>query len=118
MSRTSLPRLLVLVLVALFAAPIAVATTDGPQESVTGVLETYHVDNFKATHEGDDEGYDLRTSQGVVQLAFPDEGPEDLAGATVTVTGTRVGRTIRMASSRPGASLRIRRPAPAPKTAL
>ncbi len=106
MRRTSLQSVLALLLAFLLVAPVTSATAGGAvEETMTGVLEAVHVDAFasRSAHEE----YVLRTSRGITALAFADSGPIGLGGATVTVTGTRVGKGLHVASSKPGRDLRV-----------
>ena len=106
--RSTLQALAAILLAATFAAPVAAATPGGAtEETLTGILEAVHVDEFETGRERED--YLLRTSRGLIPLAFADGGPDGYGGATVTVTGTRAGKALRVDSSRPGRSFRVRR---------
>ncbi len=110
--RSTLRVLLASLLVAAFAAPVAAASSGGAtQETISGVLEAIHVDEFATGRERED--YALRTAHGVIPLEFADGGPDGDGGATVTVTGTRSGGALRVQSSHAAASFRVtRRPTP------
>ena len=94
--RSTLQVILAILLAAVFVAPVAAAGPGGAgQETVSGILEAVHVDEFATGRERED--YSLRTSHGVIPLEFADGGPDGYGGATVTVTGTRSGKTLRIA---------------------
>ena len=103
--RSTLRVLLASLLVAAFAAPVAAASSGGAtQETISGVLEAIHVDEFATGRERED--YALRTAHGVIPLEFADGGPDGDGGATVTVTGpARVGRSGSRAPTPPPASV-------------
>ncbi|MHB8891351.1 MAG: hypothetical protein ACYC65_04825 [Candidatus Limnocylindrales bacterium] len=106
--RSTLQALLALLIAATFAAPVAAATPGGAtQETLSGILEAVHVDEFATGRERED--YLLRTSRGLIPLEFADGGPDGFGGAAVTVTGTRAGKALRVESSRPGRSFRVTR---------
>lgn len=114
--RSSLQALAAVLLATTFAAPVIAATPGGAtQETLSGVLEAVHVDEFATGRER--ERYLLRTPGGVMPLEFADGGPDGYGGATVTVTGTRVGRALRIESSRAGRSFRVTRAPRAGETA-
>ena len=114
--RSSLQALATVLLATTFAAPVIAATPGGAtQETLSGVLEAVHVDEFATGREG--ERYLLRTPGGVMPLEFADGGPDGYGGATVTVTGTRAGRALRIESSRAGSSFRVTRAPRAGETA-
>ena len=114
--RSSLQALAVVLLATTFAAPVVAATPGGAtEETLSGVLEAVHVDEFAAGRER--ERYLLRTPGGVMPLEFADGGPDGYGGAMVTVTGTRVGRALRVESSRAGRSFRVTRAPRAGETA-
>jgi chitodextrinase len=110
--RSTLQVLLATLLATLFVAPVAAATPGGATlETVSGILEAVHVDEFATGRERED--YSLRTSHGVIPLVFADGGPGGYGGATVTVTGTRTGRTLRVDSSHANGTFRVtRKPRP------
>ncbi len=106
--RSSVQTLAAILLAATFVAPVAAATPGGAtQETLSGVLEAVHVDEFSTGRERED--YLLRTPGGMIPLEFADGGPDGYGGATVTVTGTRVGKVLRVGSSRAGRSFRVTR---------
>ena len=106
--RSTLQVLAAMMLAVTFSAPVAAATPGGAtEETLTGILEAVHVDEFETGRERED--YLLRSSRGVIPLAFDDGGPDGYGGATVTVTGTRAGKALRVDSSRPGHSFRVTR---------
>ena len=114
--RSSLQALAAVLLATTFAAPVIAATPGGAtQETLSGVLEAVHVDEFATGRER--ERYLLRTPGGVMPLEFADGGPDGYGGAMVTVTGTRVGRALRIESSRAGRSFRVTRAPRAGETA-
>lgn len=108
MRRPTLHAILALLLVAAFAAPVeaAGAATHG-RETLTGTLEAYYVDAPRQHQQGDDLGYDLRTEHGTVAVDFPGRGPRRLIGAKVSLTGTRRGGVLEMATSASGPELRV-----------
>ena len=109
--RQTLQLLLATVLSLLFAAPVAAIGTGGATtETVTGTLTAVHVDDFASGREH--ERYLLTSGAAHYELAFGDAGPGGLTGATVTVTGTLEGHTLRVAGSQAGPSFRIRSLAP------
>ena len=104
--RPTLQVLLAILLATLFAAPVAAASPGGAtRETISGVLEAVHVDEFATGRERED--YALRTSHGLIPLEFADGGPGGFGGATVTVTGTRSGKTLRVDSSHAVGSFRV-----------
>ncbi|HEY3335038.1 MAG TPA: zinc-dependent metalloprotease family protein [Candidatus Limnocylindrales bacterium] len=106
MRRPVLQSILALSLAAVFAAPVdAVEPGGAAKESLTGTLDALFVETFREVHPR--ERYELRTRTGSIPLAFADGGPDGLAGAKVKVTGRRVGRTLEVASSRPGPDLEV-----------
>jgi outer membrane biosynthesis protein TonB len=105
--RPTLQFLLALVLATLMAAPVAAATTGGAtEETLTGVMDAVHVDDFAGGREH--ERYFLTSGAMRTELEFADGGPGGLGGATVTVTGTRVGHALRVQSSSSGHSFHLR----------
>lgn len=122
MRRPPLQAILALLLAAAFASPAAAAgpagaSTDG-RETLTGVLEAYYLDDFppRGDAQGDAHATDrlrwsLRTADGTVRVDFPGQGPRRLSGATVTLIGDRDGGVLRVATTRTGADLRVRREA-------
>src|SRR5206468_6688480 len=105
-----------LVLLAL-AVPPAFAvdpepSTAGAPATLTGTLEVSHGDDF--VHGRPEFSYALRTRTGRVELAFSGQGPRDLGGARVRVTGRKLGNTLTVAAGDPGA---VQQVAPAPATA-
>ena len=108
MRRPTLHAILALVLVAVFAAPVAAASpADAGRETLTGTLEALYVDDLHAPGATDVVQFDLRTEHGTVPVAFPGRGPRRLSGAKVTLTGTRRGGVLVMATSTPGTDLRV-----------
>ena len=110
MRRPLLQPLIALALVALFVAPVAAVEPGGSgKETLKGTLDALYVETFKEAHPH--ERYELRTADGQVPLEFGDGGPEGLEGAKVEVTGKRIGKTLHVASSRPGRDLKVLRKA-------
>ena len=108
MRRPTLHAILALVLVAVFAAPAAAASpAEAGRETLTGTLEALYVDDLHAPGATDVVQFDLRTEHGTVPVAFPGRGPRRLSGAKVTLTGTRRGGVLEMATSTPGTDLRV-----------
>ncbi len=106
--RPTLSTLAAALLAVTFAAPVAAVVPGGAiEETLTGTLEAVHVDEFKTGREH--EEYLLRTPRGLIPLKFADGGPVGRGGATVTVTGTRAGKALRIDSSRPGRTFRVTR---------
>lgn len=110
MRRPLLQPLIALALVALFVAPVAAVEPGGSgKETLKGTLDALYVETFKEAHPH--ERYELRTADGQVPLEFGDGGPKGLEGAKVEVTGKRIGKTLHVASSRPGRDLKVLRKA-------
>jgi outer membrane biosynthesis protein TonB len=106
--RSTLQVILAVLLAAVFVAPVAAAGPGGAtQETISGVLEAVHVDEFATGREH--EEYSLRTSHGVIPLEFADGGPDGFGGASVTVTGSRSGKVLRIGSSHAVGSFRVTR---------
>ena len=106
MRRPLLQPLVALALAALFVAPVAAAEPGGAgTETLKGTLDALYVETFEEAHPH--ERYELRTAHGQVPLEFGDGGPDGLEGAQVEVTGTRKGKTLHVASSRPGRDLKV-----------
>ncbi len=105
--RKTLQLLIATALSLLVAAPVAAAGIGGATtETVTGMLTAVHVDDFGSGREH--ERYILTSGAAHYEIAFGDGGPGGLTGATVTVTGPLVGRTLHVPSSHAGASFRVR----------
>ena len=96
-----------LLAVAVIAPVDAAAPGGSAQETITGVLETVHVDALDTGLEH--EEFTLRSAGRVTRLEFPGDGPVELTGATVTLAGTRTRAGPRIDSSTPGHSLRVTR---------
>jgi chitodextrinase len=110
MRRTPLRPLFALALAVALVVPATVANAGGPgSETLTGVLEKTEVDDLNGRSDHDE--WTLRTEDGLTQVEFEDGGSDKLAGATVTVTGTRNGRALHLGSSKPGADLKVLRKA-------
>ncbi len=113
MRRTVLHPIAALALAALFVAPVSAVEPGGAStETLSGTLQGLWIESFEpeteaAGHDGASEHYDLRTSHAVVPLEFADGAPDGMSGATVQVTGHRVGRTLRVESSK-GSDFRVR----------
>ena len=109
MRRPTLPAVIALLLIGALVAPAGAAAA-GPSngETVTGVLQAYYVDDFDSRGDDDTLHYDLRTASGTIPVRFPGRGPVRLVGSKVTLTGTLRGGALRVASSSPGADLRVR----------
>jgi hypothetical protein len=82
-------------LAALSAAPHAAASSE---ESVTGLLEVVHADDFD--HDRASHTYRLLADDGAaLQLRFGDDGPHGLGGQRVTMHGQRHGSSMAVAQS-------------------
>jgi chitodextrinase len=104
--RTSIEVLFAALLAVAVAAPVAAATQgSSTQETISGILEVVHVDEFASGRERED--YALRTPGGVIPLEFADSGPGGHGGDTVTVTGTRVDGSLHVGSSRSASTFRV-----------
>jgi chitodextrinase len=111
MRRPLLQPLIALALAALFVAPVAAVEPGGAiRQTLRGTLEAIIVESFEAQPQF---LYELRTGDGQVPLQFADGGPEGLEGSRVEVSGKRVGKTLHVASSRPGRDLKVLRKATA-----
>src|SRR3954471_9250901 len=100
MRRHVLHPIIALALAALFAAPVAAVEPGGAaRETHTGILDALYVETFHESHPG--PRFELRTKAGSIPLAFDDGSPVSLAGATVKLTGRRVGKTLEVNSARP-----------------
>ena len=113
MRRPTLPAVLALLLIGALVAPAGAAgagpgTGQANRETVTGVLEAYYVDDFDGSDGHDGPRFDLRTATGTIPVRFPGRGPLRLIGSKVTVTGTRSGGALHVATSSRGADLRVR----------
>ena len=105
-----------LLLLAVGTAPVFAADPDrsrpGVPATLTGTLEVSHGDDF--AHGRPEFSYALRTRTGRVELAFSGQGPRDLGGAKVRVSGRQTGNTLTVAADEAGA---VEQVAPAPTTA-
>ena len=110
--RQSLQVLAALLLAALFAAPVSATTAGGAaEETLTGTIETAQVE----LGDGRDHFvHTLRSGRTITPLDFASGSPRALAGSRVSVTGTRVRGTLKVASAKPGRSLRVRERAATP----
>ena len=107
MRRSFLQPLLALALGLVVVAPVAAAAPGATaKETLRGTLQGVYVETFKESHPH--ERHVLRTAHGDVPLEFGDGEPQGLDGASVEVTGTRVGKALRVWSSRPGRDLKVR----------
>lgn len=87
-------------------------TIPGVPATLTGTLEVAHGDDFERGRPA--FSYALRTKSGRVELAFSGQGPRDLGGSKVRVSGRRVGDTLTVAADETGT---VEHLAPAPATA-
>jgi chitodextrinase len=107
MRRRFLQPLLALALGLVIVSPAAAVEPGGAaRETVRGTLQGLYVETFKEAHPR--ERHVLRTAHGDIPLEFGDGGPQGLDGATVEVTGRRVGKTLEVASSRRDVKVRSR----------
>ncbi len=105
--RHALQVLAALLLAVVIAAPAAAAAPGGAvRESVTGTLETAYIE----LGDGRDHFvYSIRNADGITPVEFERGDPRSITGSRVTVTGTRLGDTLRVRSAEPGPDLVIRR---------
>ena len=109
MPRPTLPAAIALLLISALMAPAGAAGAgQANRETVTGVLEAYYVDDFDGHDADDGPQFDLRTADGTIPVRFAGRGPTRLVGSRVTLTGTRSGGALRVATSSAGADLRVR----------
>ncbi len=105
-----------LLLLVVATAPVLAVDPDpataGVPATLTGTLEVAHGDDFARGRP--EFSYALRTKTGLVELAFRGQGPRDLGGARVRVSGRRAGNTLTIAADETGA---VEQVAPAPATA-
>ncbi len=105
-----------LLLLVVATAPVLAVDPDpataGVPATLTGTLEVAHGDDFARGRP--EFSYALRTKTGLVELAFAGQGPRDLGGARVRVSGRRAGNTLTIAADETGA---VEQVAPAPATA-
>ncbi len=108
--RHALQVLAALVLAAIIAAPVAAAAPGGgARESLTGTLETAYVE----LGDGQDHFvYSVRNAAGITPVEFERGNPRSISGSRVTVTGTRLGQSLRVRSAEPGPDLVVRRQRP------
>jgi chitodextrinase len=106
-----------LLLLVVATAPIfavdPVPATAGVPVTLTGTLEVVHGDDFQ--HGRPEFSYALRTKTGRVELAFSGQGPRDLGGARIRVSGRRAGDTVTVAADESGA---VEQVAAAPATSV
>jgi chitodextrinase len=104
-----------LVLLAVAITPAFAVDPDpsafGARATLTGTLEVNHGDDF--AHGRPEFSYALRTKTGRVELAFSGQGPRDLGGSRVRVSGRKMGNTLTVAAGETGA---VEQVAPAPAT--
>jgi Gametolysin peptidase M11 len=91
--------LLVVAVTPIFAADPTPAPA-GVRETLSGTLEVVHGDDF--VHGKASFLYSLLTKTGRVELAFAGDGPRDLGGAKIKVTGRRIGNTLNVAADGSG----------------
>ncbi len=86
------------------AAAAGPANGQANRETVTGVLEAYYIDDFDGSDGHDGPRYDLRTAAGTIPVRFAGGGPRRLVGSKVTLTGTRSGGALHVATTSPATS--------------
>ena len=75
-------------------------TTPGVPATLSGTLEVRHGDDFERGRP--EFSYGLRTKTGLVELVFAGQGPRDLGGAKIRVSGRRSGDTLTVAADQTG----------------
>ena len=106
----------VLILVAPSSALAAGVTVDRSYSAI-GVLEVIHADDFSQRHAL--YWYNLKTKSGTFKIDVGSaHGPTGAGGATVRVTGTRLGRTIVLDKSAPSGGVQVIAAAPSSQPRL
>ena len=104
--RLTLRAIASLVLILAVAAPVSAATSGGAgEETVTGVLEMAQVDGLGRSP--DSVAWTVRSEHRITPVEFDADSPGSLAGARVTVTGSRSNGRLHVPSGRPGRTLKV-----------
>jgi chitodextrinase len=75
-------------------------TIPGVPATLSGTLEVRHGDDFERGRP--EFSYGLRTKTGLVELVFAGQGPRDLGGVKIRVSGRRSGDTLTVAADQMG----------------